>query len=147
MEYLLLLLALLWVGSLLYTGYRKGRGSDITPVHKWPASGAYATEVVGESFHADTLVELAKKYKGRGKPVPLAVLVPDDRNRHDDKAVRVEIDGYTVGHLSRADARCFRKRLSVLGFGTSPTGCNAQIRGYDGIFGVWLDIDPPCGDD
>ena len=40
-----------------------------------------------------------------------AVLVLDDDNPYDNKAVRVEIDGYLVGHLSRENARQYRKKL------------------------------------
>jgi hypothetical protein len=38
-----------------------------------------------------------------------ARLVPEADNLYDDEAVRVEIDGRKVGHLSRADARRFRR--------------------------------------
>ena len=76
----------------------------------------------------------------------IALLVPDDSNKYDDKAVRVDIEGSTVGHLSREDARSFRRRLGAKRLSGQITSCRAIICGggvRDGEkckYGVYLNI-------
>lgn len=67
--------------------------------------------VVGESFYRHNFERLFKPdASGRDREArATATLKLDDRNLHDDKAVAVFIDGLQVGHLSREDARRFRK--------------------------------------
>jgi hypothetical protein len=61
---------------------------------------------VGESRHAEALHDLLD---GRYPYAPFtARLVPERNNPHDSNAVRVEIDGHTVAHLSRANAIAYR---------------------------------------
>jgi len=75
------------------------------------------------------------------------VLILEDDNPHDDKAVRVEIEGHAVGYLSRERAREYRKGLAGAGQPQTAGFCGAVIRGgWDrgggdrGNYGVWLDI-------
>ena len=66
----------------------------------------------------------------------------------DPKAVRIEIEGETVGYLSRENARDYRDALRRAGHPRlARATCKANIRGgWDrgpddrGHFGVWLDI-------
>jgi hypothetical protein len=76
-----------------------------------------------------------------------ATLVHDDNNPYDNKAIRVDIAGMTVGYLSREDARQYRKLLEEAGYAGIPAICPAMIvggwnRGGDNIghFGVRLDL-------
>jgi hypothetical protein len=62
-------------------------------------------------------------------------------------AVRVDVQGQTVGHLSRELARQYRKQLERAGYGSTDAYCDARIRGgWDrgegrrGHYGVFLDL-------
>jgi hypothetical protein len=114
---------------------------------EWPDEGNYHCEIVGESFYQPAIKRLAgtdnehvneKEFK--------AFIVPDNDNRHDDRAVRIDIEGMTVGHLSREDARSFRRRLKSKNLTDQITLCKALIVGGDGwngnpsFYGVCLNI-------
>lgn len=69
-----------------------------------------------------------------------ALIACEAGNRHDPKAVRVEIAGQHVGYLSREEARGFRIR-----YGGNSVECAAKIIGGwnaidGGSFGVRLDL-------
>lgn len=74
--------------------------------------GDQSLEVVGESFHQDALVAIAKSHGGRladGVRVEImATLLADPTNPYDPNAVGVWIEGNLVGHLSRRDAAVFQ---------------------------------------
>jgi hypothetical protein len=74
-------------------------------------------------------------------------LVLDDDNPYDSLAVRVEIRGCIVGHLSRENAREYRRQLKKAGHPALTASCKALIvGGWDrgggdrGHFGVRLDL-------
>lgn len=99
--------------------------------------------VVGESFYKDNFRKLLGRPKPDGVDVSKdATLIPDNQNPKDPNAVRVEIGGYMVGHLSREDAKRYRRRYQ------STITCPASIRGgfrkRDGSwadYGVWLNLE------
>jgi hypothetical protein len=108
-----------------------------------PVNAPFAIPVVGESHYQDTIEEVCGGRTPEGADRECeAELIPEDDNRYDANAVRVEIDGRTVGYLARPDAvdyrRLHRRRLMR---------CPAVIRGgWDrgvgdrGSFGVCLDL-------
>lgn len=108
-----------------------------------PGSGDFSFPIVGESYHQAALEAICglRKKEGERKIVE-AVLVLENNNPHDKLAVRVEINGQTVGHLSRSDARHYRAQYSHLAWAS----CRAIIkggwqRGPDrGHYGVNLDL-------
>ena len=103
-----------------------GEGVDVAAV------GDLDQDIVGEASYQDNLDQLVGKSRPEGRRVvePASLLLEDD-NPHDDKAVKVEIHGKTVGHLSRAYARKYRK-------GSYPSECFALIIGGFRIeFGEW----------
>ena len=114
---------------------------DLSPLrHKGP--GTYLTDCVGESFYQDALEAIAGRKTEHGWNLPCeAVLICENTNPHDPKAVRVEIQGRHVGYLSRDRARKHRQR-----FGQRPVHCAALIvggwndNGKSGHFGVKLDL-------
>ena len=113
----------------------------------WPSIGDFEFEVVGESYYQDALRRIASG--GDQGKVWTAMLIPEHDNPHDDLAVRVEIEGLKVGHLSRDDARSFRRRLGAKKLSNHITACNAMITGgsvrKNGeklLYGVMLDIKP-----
>ena len=119
-------------------------------VYDWPSLGDFDFEVVGESYCQKAIERLAGEHGDQSPDLRVkAVLVPVSNNPHDDKAVRVEVDGYLVGHLSRENARSFRRRLGAKKLGAVPTGCDALIvggflmdSGSRASYGVCLDIKP-----
>lgn len=103
--------------------------------------GGYRVEVVGESYYAAALDGIADD----GQTQVWADLVVEDDNPYDPNAVRVEIDGQKVGHLSREIAPTYRPvglRLRQLGF---VGRCAATINGSERrkLFGVVLDLAAP----
>lgn len=110
--------------------------------------GTFRINAVGESnYQADLeLIAGGREYDGASLET-VATLVPESENPHDPNAVRVDIDGRTVGYLSRRDAVEFRNELANAGYGDAITTCAAMIcggwdRGGDdrGYFGVRLDL-------
>lgn len=125
-------------------------GQHATPALVWPARDEYEFEVVGESFYQPALRALAGNHgSDAAHLVTTAVLVPDDRNPHDNKAVKVLIDGHHVGHLSRDDARSYRRRLAAKKQGMVAAQCGALVmggfvarNGERASYGVRLDMKP-----
>jgi len=120
----------------LAAGVKSAVGKATKPAPKGRAKaapkghGEYAQEVVGESSYQVALRAIRASAE---KPFRRARLVPEDDNPFDDKAVRVDVEGHTVGYLPRADARRWRKR-------GAPTTCDAYLADAGGgnPIGVWL---------
>lgn len=100
--------------------------------HEWPDDGD-EFDIVGESHYQKAIKILAgpndehvydKEYR--------AFLVPENDNPHDNKAVRVDIEGMTVGYLSREDAPDFRESLREKKLAGKVTACKAIVIGGRG---------------
>jgi hypothetical protein len=99
--------------------------------------------VVGEASYQDALRSAYRKNGGKGHDLKVsAVLAPENRNRFDENAVLVEIDGRAVGFLPRELAVQYRAAL-----GETAGQCSAKIVGgferEDGTtahFGVKLNV-------
>lgn len=109
----------------------------------------YRIDVAGESFYDDSFKELCGERTIEGIRIEAtARLTLCDDNPHDKYAVRVTINGYPVGHLSREDARAFRRLVRYGSLAEHEEfECAAVIRGgWDrgegdvGNFGVRLDL-------
>lgn len=112
----------------------------------------YPLHVVGESHYRENL-EKVSNYLGEAEGINvddfIARLYFEDESSHNSRtAVRVEIDGLTIGHLSTLTASIYRFRLEQLGLGRIVGECYASIRGgfarRDGEytdFSVRLDLD------
>jgi hypothetical protein len=123
-----------------------------TPVQQAPVflkgNGAYDLLVVGESKYQDALEEICGGRTKGGHEFPCAAtLIYEDENPHDSRAVRVAINGRTVGYLSRDMAPRYRAAMDKAGQGGRVAQCEALIvggwdRGEDarGHFGVKLDV-------
>ncbi len=107
--------------------------------------------VVGESYYQDELEKICggRSRSGYSKPVT-AVLVPETDNEYDEKAVLVQINGLSVGHLSREDARSYRPLLERMDAQGQQGSCSAMVvggwdrgSGDQGYFGVRLNIARP----
>lgn len=113
-----------------------------------PGPGTFPLAIVGESHYQQQLEAVCGGRTEDGVDYRCsALLVLDDANRYDPNAVRVEIDGQHVGHLSRDDAQAYREYLDLHANGPTVGVCRAKVtggwdRGPDdrGHFGVKLDF-------
>lgn len=115
--------------------------------------GAAPVAVVGESFHRDALDAICQRRFGESVLHRCdATLVVELDNPHDPNAIRVEVAGRPVGHLSRADAAAYRSLLVELREAGFEATCAAVIAGRD-IFdsgtttanlGVFLSLADPA---
>lgn len=93
--------------TLYFLAKRVIRGNNL------PMSGAYNFDIVGEASYQDTLDQLAGGKTDAGVHVQkFATLIMEKNNPFDRNAVRVEIEGQTVGYLSRNHALRFRKTIN-----------------------------------
>lgn len=112
----------------------------------------YPLQVQGESYYRKN-IESITNYTGEDEGIDaddfIAQLILDDNNEHDPgNAVRVEIDGNTVGHLAKPAAKKYRARLKQLNLSAVLGECYASIKGGFTLreggqadFGVRLDLD------
>ncbi len=142
--HIILIVIVLFLLVPIVRGYREGRNEYSSSAPVAVGNKEFETEVVGESHYQPNLLALCgAKTRESVNKFFVAELVPEDSNPHDPKAVRVDIDGKTVGYLSRPDARTWRK----LHRNDRKVRHNAVVRGgWDrgardqGSFGVRLDI-------
>jgi hypothetical protein len=110
--------------------------------------GTYSVHVVGESNYQENLCKICGGYKEDGVVHnTTAILVHENDNHYDNKAIRVDISGMTVGYLSRLDAQNYREHMLANGHSGINSTCKAKITGgWDrgnndiGSFGVFLDM-------
>jgi len=103
--------------------------------------------IVGESNYQDALSRICGGYTRDGHQLHTrASLVPDPSNPYDANAIRVAIDGQTVGYLKREHAARYTKRLLDEGRSGEVLDVRAYISGgwrtnqHDsGHFGVQLE--------
>lgn len=124
----------------VFAGFKQGlKGEDASGSSTGPHH--FNAEVVGEAKYQRNLLQLAGGKTPDGvEKFATAELVLEDDNPYDSSAVRVDIQGLTVGYLPKESARAWRARAP-----SNPHACPAVIRGgWDrgdgdtGHFGVWL---------
>ena len=114
------------------------------PTADLPGPGNYPVDVVVEEHHQDGLNGICGGKTANGQHrITNAVLVCED----DGEAVRVDIEGWTVGHLRSRDARRYRQQLIAGGNEGMPGICSAKIvggwyrgEGDEGDYEVKLDL-------
>lgn len=119
-----------------------------SPPREIPGPGTFSFDIVGESHYQRALRRIAGPKDEDGKQHRcVATLVLEDENPYDKKAVRVDINGETVGHLSKSDARRYRKTIAQLGLKSRRAKVQALIvggwsrgGGDTGHYGVKLDL-------
>ncbi|MBL9092235.1 MAG: hypothetical protein JNL96_13500 [Planctomycetaceae bacterium] len=129
---------------------RRGGASEANVVD----DARYRLPVVGVSAYQRHLRRICGGRKEDGAHhATQAVLTPEPGNPHDANAVKVEIDGETIGYLSRRDAFLYTARIKHGTLSPEPLKCDALIKGgWDrgeedvGLFGVRLAVDfrPPA---
>jgi len=117
------------------------------PVHHWTDDGRFQLEVLGESRYSDTIRELAGEHGDAAADARhKALLLADDNNPYEDKAVAVFLNNEMVGYLAPKDALAFRTMLARQEITGQLTSTDAVIRGgqlYEGkrlSYTVLLDI-------
>jgi len=117
------------------------------PVRHWSDGGRFELEVVGESRYRDTIRTLAGAHgDAKADARHPALLLPDDANPYEDKAVAVFLSGAMVGYLAPKDALAFRQQLVRNEIGGMLTSTDAAVRGgglWEGkrlAYSVWLDV-------
>ena len=118
------------------------------PIADLPGPGTYSVEIVGESHYQEAIEAICgRRTEESADLIVQAVLVHEDENPYDSQAIRVDIQGHTVGYLSRENARKYRRELSQAGHPGIAASCTARIvGGWDcgpddrGYFGVRLDL-------
>ena len=125
-----------------------GRIQSLEVAANLPGPGEYNLKVVGTSKYQPALDAICGGKTDEGQELKVrAVLIHEDENPYDKNAIRVDIEGRTIGYLSRGDARSYRKQLSELGHPGITAACSAMIvGGWDdgegdaGDYGVRLDL-------
>ena len=97
-------------------------------------------DVVGESHYQNALQRIVGDPPTGGLRYDCAVvLVRELENKYDENAVRVEIEGHTVGYLPSEEAEDFQPLLLQLESQTRTAKCHAEILGGSrGLLGVRL---------
>lgn len=81
----------------------------------WESTGSFRIAAVGTSFYRSEIASIAQNPdNARALVICVAYLVPDNQNAHDAHAVKVVVEGRTVGYLSRDFAKCYRSYISDL---------------------------------
>lgn len=105
---------------------------------RWHGDGSFDGAVVGESHYQKDLKKLAG---GERRKPATARLVCEKDNPYDRQAVKVEISGKTIGHLSSDEARAHRRKLKTMKQEGAMVECDAVIvTGREGLCGVYLDL-------
>lgn len=111
----------------------------------------HTQQVVGEASYQQALevIGQGRTQSGTARQDVHAVLVRDPTNVHDSNAVRVEVEGHTVGFLPRDDAPRFHAVLEELRSSNRSAVCRALLiggwdRGPDdrGHIGIVLILTP-----
>lgn len=117
----------------------------------WQGDGNFELEVVGESHYQAAFEAICGPRCEEGEDrIVVATLICDDKNLFDPNAVRVEVAGCAIGHLSREAALIYRALLQQCGYPGADAKCAARITGGwargargEGHYGVRLDILAP----
>src|SRR2546428_14035176 len=96
-------------------------------------SGEFALPIVGESHYQEALEAICgpRSDEGEDRLVEARLVLENDKP-HDSMAVRVDLQGQSVGYLSREHARQYRKQLERARHASPDAHCNTRIvSGWD----------------
>lgn len=127
---------------------KRAKGAKEVTVAKVQLSPDGRQGVAGESHYQKALKALAggKAVPERDldKAIPVEAALVPDANRHDRNAVRVVVDGRTVGYLPREDAADYRPELNRLWQDGAVGVCPGRIMGGGKRhYGIHLRLAPP----
>jgi hypothetical protein len=117
------------------------------PARHWSDGGRFTVEVLGESRYRNAIVRLAGQHgDAKADARHTALLLPDDANPYEEKAVAVFLSGEMVGYLAQQDALAFRQLLARYEVTGRLTSTDGAVRGgglWEGkrlAYSVWLDV-------
>jgi hypothetical protein len=154
MEYLVVIVVVLLVYFFLKSDLLKiraqqpDREDNLDGVPFLHGPGTFSIDIVGESHYQNALDAICggKTPDGHNLIVQ-AALIQENNNPHDNKAIRIDIEGMTVGYFNRSLAREYRKRITEAGYPSVTAICNGMIVGGwkrgkndEGHYGVKLDL-------
>lgn len=152
MDILVLILLLIGVPAawVFYKKRRRPTSLPVDPMVRLRGPGTYDIAIMGVSRYRSSLEKICGgRSREQGDKQVEAVLVLEDTNPHDNNAVRVDVQGNTVGYLSSDLAREYRQRLKEGGYLRIRGVCDAKITGMldhgggDRVrFSVRLDLPP-----
>lgn len=116
-----------------------GQSAPQSAAMHWLPKGKFFTKVVGESFYRAEIAAIAENTAGDSALTFFKATLTPDNNSHDPQAVAVHFGARKVAHLSREDARTFRRVLQEHGFNGRPTSCDAVVYGGGSINGKQYD--------
>jgi hypothetical protein len=125
----IILVALLLVAGIAAWLFYKKR-DHASPKSRQPTlrirgDGKYEFALVGVARFRSAIETICGNTQ-RSTKIVEAVLIPDDGGR-DRKAIRVDVQGLTVGYLPAPLAESYRKRLVDSGYPDARSICNARI--------------------
>lgn len=136
----------------VYGFFSQGGGGEGGETVSLQGDGSYSCDIVGESHYQRALARIAGPKEAASKAFECeALIVHEPDNPHDKNACVVIINGQTVGHLSRADARKQVRFRNSPGFVLKARAMivGGWKKGRDeGSYGVKLDyvpLDLRCG--
>jgi hypothetical protein len=161
---LILIVLVAVVGGILLSGwkdkeakknYHRLKDGDASPcpgqecLHALQGNNAYDFKIIGEAAFQENLLRIAGSKQEKAKCVKLdAIIQAESTNQFDAQAVRVQINGYTVGYFDRQTAMDFKTTLAARQIAPGTVfKANASIVGgwkdhkSEGDFSVYLDID------
>lgn len=114
-------------------------------------AGSFDFDIVGEGNYQPALDRICGGKSEDGYEYEcVAVLIEEPSNPYDRNAVKVTIDGQTVGYLAREDAVDYKHALADAGLAGRAVEVDAIVvggwsrrRGDNGHYGVKLDMDLP----
>lgn len=75
----------------------------------------HPVQIVGELNYQAALIDLCGPYTDEGRRTRVsATLIREPGNKHDSNAIRVEVQGRTVGYIDRQQAAQWAPRMDVL---------------------------------
>lgn len=123
------IVALLVLGTAAWLFYRKNNrvaAPSNQPTLRLQGGGTYEHAVLGVARYRSALEKICDVNQRDPKTVE-ALLVPEDANSRDKNAVRVEVQGHTVGYLPTELAGAYRTRLVQSGYPGARGICKAKI--------------------
>ena len=122
--------------------------SDAGAQARLEGDGSFSFDIVGESHYQDELEEICGGRTEDSQRLEVeARIIHEDDNPHDDQALRVDVEGLTVGYIDRKNARNIRGQFVEAGMPGIEAVCAAiVVGGWDrggsdrGHFGVKLDL-------
>jgi hypothetical protein len=118
-----------------------GEGKKTPSIEKSNGGDTFSSYAVGHSHHQDALKRIfSERTSESQEKLVEAVLLLDDGNPYDNQAVRVDIQGQTVGYLKHENARQFRKKMMEKDPSGIKTTCAAKIVYWEREFDNYLVI-------